>query len=445
MSGKQNALIEYIEALEPGVRVSVRNLARDLGVSEGTAYKAIKQAQSLGLVETRPRAGTVRVEPPQKKDGGTPLLSGLLERLGISVLAGLEHAREPVGAAVLGDGSPAQFRAALSQTGGSCLCLVGDRPDIIREAILTGTHIILTGGAQISQSQLMAAEAGRICVAACQMGSLPLLELLRRAGATPTRREEDDRASSWMRTPPYLYYNDIVADWHRLYRPVFRMSSRCAVVDDELKVCGTVDAAAALASTPSRKISSLYAPDMECFTADEATPMEELAEKMIAENSAVAYITRGSTLLGMITAGDVLRYYRYGRSPKEGEGCKTPVLEDLDSGGGSGRRSYTVRLPEESGCRADGLFSVLMSAARRRSGELMGKECALESGTFYALESCRASEVTVSCEPVKNSPSGCVLLTEIYDDTGNYARGLFTVSPPGNKTAESGESVSCLC
>ena len=95
-------------------------------------------------------------------------------------------------------------------------------------------------------------------------------------------------AGDWMRTPPYLYYNDIVADWHSIYRPIFSLCSRCAVVDDELSICGTVDAIRALGSAPSRKISSLYLDDCTCFTAYEDTPIDELAGRMIAEGSPAA-------------------------------------------------------------------------------------------------------------------------------------------------------------
>ena len=73
--------------------------------------------------------------------------------------------------------------------------------------------------------------------------------------------------------PLYLYYNDIVADWHRLFRPIFSLCSKCAVVDDDLNICGTVDAINALAATPSRKISSLYSAGGGCFVTDEDTSM----------------------------------------------------------------------------------------------------------------------------------------------------------------------------
>lgn len=50
---KHEQLIRHIEALEPGTRISVRGIARELDVSEGTAYKAIKEAEELGVVATK--------------------------------------------------------------------------------------------------------------------------------------------------------------------------------------------------------------------------------------------------------------------------------------------------------------------------------------------------------------------------------------------------------
>lgn len=58
---KHQEILEYLEGLPIGKQVSVRSISNHLAVSEGTAYRAIKEAESRGLVETRPRSGTVRV------------------------------------------------------------------------------------------------------------------------------------------------------------------------------------------------------------------------------------------------------------------------------------------------------------------------------------------------------------------------------------------------
>ena len=59
---KHQEIMDYLEALPIGKRVSVRSISNHLQVSDGTAYRAIKEAENRGLVETRPRSGTVRIE-----------------------------------------------------------------------------------------------------------------------------------------------------------------------------------------------------------------------------------------------------------------------------------------------------------------------------------------------------------------------------------------------
>ena len=59
---KHQDILEYLENLAIGKRVSVRSISNHLKVSDGTAYRAIKEAENRGIVETRPRSGTIRVE-----------------------------------------------------------------------------------------------------------------------------------------------------------------------------------------------------------------------------------------------------------------------------------------------------------------------------------------------------------------------------------------------
>ncbi|BDP85137.1 hypothetical protein EfmAA610_23470 [Enterococcus faecium] len=46
MATKHDLILEYIESLPVGNRISVRSIAKELNVSEGTAYRAIKDAEN---------------------------------------------------------------------------------------------------------------------------------------------------------------------------------------------------------------------------------------------------------------------------------------------------------------------------------------------------------------------------------------------------------------
>jgi len=48
MSTKHEQIVKYIESLPVGSKISVRQVAKVLHVSEGTAYRAIKEAEAQG-------------------------------------------------------------------------------------------------------------------------------------------------------------------------------------------------------------------------------------------------------------------------------------------------------------------------------------------------------------------------------------------------------------
>ena len=47
---KNEQIIKHIESLSIGSKISVRKIAKDLNVSEGTAYRAIKDADRKSVV-----------------------------------------------------------------------------------------------------------------------------------------------------------------------------------------------------------------------------------------------------------------------------------------------------------------------------------------------------------------------------------------------------------
>jgi len=57
MKTKHEQIIAFIESLPVGEKLSVRLIAKELQVSEGTAYRAIKEAENNGLVSTIKRVG----------------------------------------------------------------------------------------------------------------------------------------------------------------------------------------------------------------------------------------------------------------------------------------------------------------------------------------------------------------------------------------------------
>src|SRR5690625_1667490 len=68
MATKHEQIIRHIMSLKVGHKISVRQMAKQLNVSDGTAYRAIKEAENQGLVSTIERVGTIRIERKKKED-----------------------------------------------------------------------------------------------------------------------------------------------------------------------------------------------------------------------------------------------------------------------------------------------------------------------------------------------------------------------------------------
>ena len=122
MSKKQDYILNYIKKLEPETKISIRNIADTLAVSEGTAYKAIKRAEELKLVRTRPRAGTIRIKDEAFVQNESLTLKKLIRQFGLSIITGKED-DTPLSSIIIGDGSTEQLFKEASGASGARLCL----------------------------------------------------------------------------------------------------------------------------------------------------------------------------------------------------------------------------------------------------------------------------------------------------------------------------------
>lgn len=68
MATKHEQILSYIDSLDVGEKISVRRIAKEMKVSEGTAYRAIKDAENKGFVSTIERVGTIRIEQKKKEN-----------------------------------------------------------------------------------------------------------------------------------------------------------------------------------------------------------------------------------------------------------------------------------------------------------------------------------------------------------------------------------------
>lgn len=145
---KHEQILAYIEALSVGQRISVRKIAKVLEVSEGTAYRAIKDAGQLGLVTTIDRVGTVRVEKKKRDEIENLTFSEIVKMIDGEVIGGRQGLHKTVSKFAIG---AMEIRDLIKYISKQTLLIVGNREDAQFEALKRGCAVLITGGFKTSK------------------------------------------------------------------------------------------------------------------------------------------------------------------------------------------------------------------------------------------------------------------------------------------------------
>ncbi|MBP2002544.1 putative transcriptional regulator [Paenibacillus shirakamiensis] len=141
---KHEQLLQHIEGLKIGTKISVRKLAKELGVSEGTAYRAVKEAENLGIVITKERIGTVRVEKKPRNITDQLSFGDVVDIVEGHVLGGAEQGlQKTLHKYVIG---AMKIDAMARYIDAGSLLIVGNREDAHVLALEQGAGVLITGG-----------------------------------------------------------------------------------------------------------------------------------------------------------------------------------------------------------------------------------------------------------------------------------------------------------
>ncbi|GIO39363.1 thioesterase [Paenibacillus antibioticophila] len=156
---KHEQLLQHIEGLKIGTKISVRKLAKSLGVSEGTAYRAVKEAENLGIVITKERIGTVRVEKKPRNISDQLTFGDVVEIVEGHVLGGAEGLDKTLYKYVIG---AMKIDAMARYIDAGSLLIVGNRENAHALALEQGAGVLITGG--FGTSREVKAQADSLCL-----------------------------------------------------------------------------------------------------------------------------------------------------------------------------------------------------------------------------------------------------------------------------------------
>ena len=153
---KHDEIIEYIYSLPEGAKISVRQISAHLGVSDGTSYRAIKDAETEGLVKTIERVGTIRVAPKEQYIEGNLSFEQVNQVIEGKVLAGAEGLDREISKFIIGAMRTDALETYLEE---GALLIVGNREDAQWRALENHSGILITGGFGADAATLEKADA----------------------------------------------------------------------------------------------------------------------------------------------------------------------------------------------------------------------------------------------------------------------------------------------
>ncbi len=149
MSRKHDLVINYIESLPIGTRISVRSVAKEVGVSEGTAYRAIKAAEDDGYVSTIERVGTIRIENRSQNAPEMLTYGEIVKIIDGEVFGGEAGLDRQLNKFIIGAMTE---EAMIKYFTANSLIIVGNRESVQQLALQNDVAVLITGGFEASEA-----------------------------------------------------------------------------------------------------------------------------------------------------------------------------------------------------------------------------------------------------------------------------------------------------
>ena len=236
LATKHEQIIQHIDRLPIGTKISVRQIAKDLEVSEGTAYRAIKEAEVQGYVSTIERVGTVRIEKKNKENFDRLTFAEVVNIVDGSVLGGKEGLHKTLHKFLIG---AMKLENMVKYIQPGSLLIVGNREQAHRLSLQNGAAVLVTGGFDTSEEVKALADELELPIISTTYDTFSVASLLNRAIYDRLIKKEIVMVEDIVKPldeVPVLLPTDQVKKWH-LYTEKYK-ETRFAVVDEFRRLVG---------------------------------------------------------------------------------------------------------------------------------------------------------------------------------------------------------------
>ncbi|EMA6342669.1 DRTGG domain-containing protein [Bacillus cytotoxicus] len=402
MATKHNQILEHINNLPVGHKISVRQIAKDLSVSEGTAYRAIKDAENKGYVSTIERVGTIRIEQKKKENIEKLTYAEVVNIVDGQVLGGREGLHKTLNKFVIG---AMKLEAMMRYTEAGNLLIIGNRTNAHQLALERGAAVLITGGFDTEDYVKKLADELKLPIISSSYDTFTVATLINRAIYDQLIKKEivlvEDILTPIEETL-YLKPDDKVERWHAYNKET--MHGRYPIIDDNKKVLGIVtskDMIGVAKETPIEKVMT-----KQPITVNGKMSVAAAARMMVWEGiEMLPVVDEGSKLQGIISRQDVLQALQMiQRQPQVGETIDDIVTSQFVNQKETKHEqnyqfSVTPQMTNSLGTLSYGVFTTIVTEATNRVIRAQKKsDLIVENLTIYFVKPVQIDHI-VSVHP----------------------------------------------
>ncbi len=304
MATKHDQILTYIETLPVGERISVRSIAKNLGVSEGTAYRAIKDAENTGLVSTIQRVGTIRIERKMKENIEKLTFDEVVSIIEGDVLGGANGLDKVLNKFIIGAMTE---QAMLRYITPGSLMIVGNRTEAQKLALENGAAVLITGGFDTEAEIVALANELNMPIIRTSYDTFTVATMINRAMSDQLIKKDIMLVGdiyTAIETTNYLQASDTIKAYRKLAEKTGH--SRFPIVNQNLRLLGIITAKDILAKPEAQTIDKIMTKNPR--SAKKQMSVASIAHMMIWDGLEVMPVVKDDlTLLGIISRQDVMK------------------------------------------------------------------------------------------------------------------------------------------
>ncbi|MBC8079950.1 MAG: CBS domain-containing protein [Gorillibacterium sp.] len=426
---KHEQILRHIESLRVGSHISVRKIAKDLDVSEGTAYRAIKEAENKGIVSTKERIGTVRIEKKQKNIDKLTFHE-VVNIVNGEVLGGARGLHKLLNKFVIG---AMEQVAMLRYIDAGSLLIVGNRETAHKGALQNGAAVLITGGFDTNAEVKRLADSLGLPIISSAFDTFTVASMINRAIYDRMIKKKIMLVEDVIgRTKLYtLKISSTAADWRKLADTAG--FDRFPVVDEWNRVIGMVTAKDVENVAPDQTVEKYMTRNP--VTIHLRTSVASAAHLMMWEGiDMLPVVDTGRKLLGSVSRSEVLKVLQYiQRQPQIGETFDDQIWASFSEFTGDDdlvafRGKMSPQMTNQLGTVSSGVLTTLLTQAAYRVSERNKKgDIVIDNISTYFLHPVQMeSEIIIQPSILEVSRKFAKIEVTMHSEDRLVAKALIT-------------------